>query len=431
MSSYFTRKQVFLTSIGVMCEWYDFCLYMYIANILSVNFLSGFSSAHGAFNYYLIFALGYLVRPFGALFFGRLADRKGRKPALLLSIKLLVIVGALISILPTYHQIGMLAPIALLILRGCQGFAMGGEFTAILTLMYENSSEKKQGRSIALMECSSVIGMLLSASGFFLVKHFFSHAFVLDYGWRLCFIFGSVLLISIYYIQSHLPESYQYTEAQKTSVSNRGYLKSLIRYYKTELLTAFVLMVSISMTYSFAMTYLVNNYLSTQTPIHHLPAIILIGIMCQYPACYLGGWLSDQLGSARAVGLLIGGVLAALVPLSMALHHDTTGWAYLVLVILVLAPTVPILVYINKLFPVHFRCLAVFMCYNLANAIFCGLMPSFSLYVFDKTHHLSWVYAAISVSQVLALITLVMSQLKSYGVDELEESLLGKQNLAI
>jgi MHS family proline/betaine transporter-like MFS transporter len=404
---------------------------MYIANILSLNFLSHFSHQNSAFNYYLIFALGYLVRPFGAIFFGRYADKKGRKPALLLSIKILVIVGVLISILPTYHQIGMLAPIALLVLRGCQGFAMGGEFTAILTLMVENSSKKRQGRSIALMETSAIIGMLLSASCFFLISHLFSHAFVVHYGWRLCFVLGSIILVSVYYVQNHLPESYQYLESKKSAPANPNYLKTLVRYYKTELLTAFVLMVSISVTYSFVMTYLVNNYLPTHTPIHHLQIIIILGIICQYPACYLGGYLNDTLGSAKSIFILISVLMLALLPLSTGLHHDTTGWYYLALVVFMLAPTVPILVYINNIFPVHFRCIAVFLCYNTANAIFCGLMPSFSLLIFDKTHHLNWIYIVIVASQVLALASLVACQLKNHPADNLREFFLGKQNLAI
>lgn len=431
MSHYFTKKQVILSSLGVICEWYDFCLYMYLGHILSFNFLSHFSLQNSQFDYYLIFAIGYLVRPFGGIFFGRYADKYGRKPALLLSIKMLVIVGVLISLLPTYHQIGLLAPICLLLLRGCQGFAMGGEFTAILTLMFENSEQTKQGFALALMETSSVIGMLLSAAGFFAISHLFSFQWVLHIGWRLCFILGSLLLISIYYIQNHLPESFQYQESSKGAVlSTKQYFSQFIQYYKLELTTSFMLMVALSLSYAYVMVFLVNNYLRAHTALHHLSWIVMAGIVMQYPANYLGGYLNDRFGSIKALFITIIILMSGFYPCMYALGVDTTGLAYLLLVLLIILPTIPTLIFMNQIFPIHIRCLAVFVTYNLANAIFCGLTPSISLWILDKTHHLATINGLLISSQVLALVAVVLCQMKRQRSYELLTPLMRQTELS-
>src|SRR5579863_7567559 len=190
------RKVIVSCMIGNALEWYDFALYGYFATILSNQFFPSQDPIASLMATFGVFAAGFIMRPLGGILFGHIGDKKGRKEALLCSIYLMTIPTALIGLLPTYDQVGWLAPALLTLIRLLQGLSMGGEFTGSMIFIVEHTNSQKRGFSGSWAPFSLLLGVLIGSAVATLISMALSPEDLHSWGWRIPFIlsiFGGVV----------------------------------------------------------------------------------------------------------------------------------------------------------------------------------------------------------------------------------------------
>lgn len=200
------RKVIFASSLGTVFEWYDFYLYGSLAAIIAKQFFSGLDAGSAFIFALLAFAAGFIVRPFGALVFGRLGDLIGRKYTFLVTILLMGGATFIVGILPTYETIGVAAPVILIVLRMLQGLALGGEYGGAATYVAEHAPHGRRGAYTAWIQTTATLGLFLSLLVILFTREFTGPAFEV-WGWRVPFLISILLLAVSVYIRLSMNES--------------------------------------------------------------------------------------------------------------------------------------------------------------------------------------------------------------------------------
>ena len=200
------RKVIFASSLGTVFEWYDFYLYGSLAAIIAKQFFSGLDAGSAFIFALLAFAAGFIVRPFGALVFGRLGDLIGRKYTFLVTILLMGGATFIVGILPTYETIGVAAPVILIILRMLQGLALGGEYGGAATYVAEHAPHGRRGAYTAWIQTTATLGLFLSLLVILFTREFTGANFEV-WGWRIPFLVSILLLAVSVYIRLSMNES--------------------------------------------------------------------------------------------------------------------------------------------------------------------------------------------------------------------------------
>src|SRR5215207_7104490 len=201
------RRVIFASSLGTVFEWYDFYLYGSLAAIISKQFFSGVNPTAAFIFALLAFAAGFAVRPFGALVFGRLGDLVGRKYTFLVTILIMGMSTFVVGILPSYAQIGIVAPVVLILLRLLQGLALGGEYGGAATYVAEHAPHGKRGAYTSWIQTTATLGLFLSLIVIIAVKAMLGDAAFNDWGWRIPFLMSIFLLAISVWIRLKLNES--------------------------------------------------------------------------------------------------------------------------------------------------------------------------------------------------------------------------------
>lgn len=201
------RKVIFASSLGTVFEWYDFYLYGSLAAIIATQFFSGLDSGSAFIFALLAFAAGFIVRPFGALVFGRLGDMIGRKYTFLVTIVIMGLSTFIVGLLPSYDSIGVAAPIILIGLRMLQGLALGGEYGGAAVYVAEHAPRGKRGAYTAWIQTTASLGLFLSLLIILGVRTAVGEAAFADWGWRIPFAVSILLLAVSVYIRLSLNES--------------------------------------------------------------------------------------------------------------------------------------------------------------------------------------------------------------------------------
>ena len=201
------RKVILASSLGTMFEWYDFYLYGALAALIARQFFAGLDPASGFLFALLAFAAGFIVRPFGALFFGRLGDLIGRKYTFLVTLLIMGLSTFGVGILPSYDSIGVAAPVALVGLRLLQGLALGGEYGGAVTYVAEHAPQGRRGAYTAWVQTTATLGLLLSLLVILGTRSLLGEPAFNDWGWRIPFLLSIVLLVISVWIRLRLSES--------------------------------------------------------------------------------------------------------------------------------------------------------------------------------------------------------------------------------
>ncbi len=188
------RKVIFASSLGTVFEWYDFYLYGSLAGIIAKQFFSGVDPTTGFIFALLAFAAGFLVRPFGALVFGRLGDMIGRKYTFLVTIVIMGTSTFIVGLLPNYATAGIIAPVILITLRILQGLALGGEYGGAATYVAEHAPNNKRGAFTAWIQTTATLGLFLSLMVILGTRTAIGEEAFADWGWRVPFLISIVLL---------------------------------------------------------------------------------------------------------------------------------------------------------------------------------------------------------------------------------------------
>src|ERR1700737_4414804 len=202
------RRVIFASSLGTVFEWYDFYLYGSLAAIISKQFFSGVSNPTTAFIFALLaFAAGFAVRPFGAIFFGRLGDLVGRKYTFLITILIMGVSTSIVGVLPSYAKIGVIAPVLLVLMRLLQGLALGGEYGGAATYVAEHAPKDKRGAYTSWIQTTATLGLFLSLLVILGCRTALGTEAFEAWGWRIPFLVSLALLGVSVWIRLKLNES--------------------------------------------------------------------------------------------------------------------------------------------------------------------------------------------------------------------------------
>jgi hypothetical protein len=306
------RRVIFASSLGTVFEWYDFYLYGSLAAIISKQFFSGVNETTGFIFALLAFAAGFAVRPFGALVFGRLGDLVGRKHTFLITIVIMGLSTALVGVLPGYAQIGVSAPIILVLLRMLQGLALGGEYGGAATYVGEHAPPNKRGLYTSWIQTTATLGLFLSLVVILLCRWWLGAEFD-TWGWRIPFLVSILLLAVSVYIRLQLAESPVFRAMKEAGATAKAPLtESFARWGNLRL----VILALLGATAGQAVVWYCGQFyalffLTQVLKVDAQPANLLIAaaLLIATPLFVVFGRLSDRIGRKRIV--LAGCLLAA------------------------------------------------------------------------------------------------------------------------
>ena len=226
------KKVIFASSLGTVFEWYDFYLYGSLAAIIAKQFFSGLDEGSAFIFALLAFAAGFIVRPFGAIFFGRLGDMIGRKYTFLVTILIMGVSTFIVGILPNYAAIGVAAPVILIVLRLLQGLALGGEYGGAATYVAEHSPQGKRGAYTAWIQTTATLGLFLSLMVILGTRTLIGEAAFADWGWRVPFLVSILLLAVSVYIRLSMSESPAFTKMKAEGKTSKAPLSESFGQWK-------------------------------------------------------------------------------------------------------------------------------------------------------------------------------------------------------
>ncbi|MEY4345300.1 MAG: hypothetical protein RL032_1132 [Pseudomonadota bacterium] len=226
------KKVIFASSLGTVFEWYDFYLYGSLAAIIAKQFFSGLDEGSAFIFALLAFAAGFIVRPFGALVFGRLGDMIGRKYTFLVTILIMGLSTFIVGVLPNYATIGVAAPVILIALRMLQGLALGGEYGGAATYVAEHAPQGKRGAYTSWIQTTATLGLFLSLMVILGTRTVIGEAAFADWGWRVPFIVSILLLAVSVYIRLSMNESPAFTKMKAEGKTSKAPLSESFGQWK-------------------------------------------------------------------------------------------------------------------------------------------------------------------------------------------------------
>src|SRR5882724_3021883 len=213
------------SAVGTMIEWYDFYIFGSLAIIISPLFYPKGNDTWAQIAYLSTFAVGFVVRPFGALFFGRIGDLVGRKYAFLVTLLIMGGATASIGLVPTYAKIGMVAPIILLLIRVLQGLALGGEYGGAAVYVAEHVPDGKRGFYTSFIQITATLGLFVSLAVIVLTQQSMNPASFQEWGWRLPFLISIILVSISLYIRLKMKESPIFASIKSAGMTSAQPLK--------------------------------------------------------------------------------------------------------------------------------------------------------------------------------------------------------------
>ncbi len=308
------KKVIFASSLGTVFEWYDFYLYGSLAAIIARQFFSGLDPTSAYIFALLAFAAGFLVRPFGAIVFGRLGDMIGRKYTFLVTIVIMGAATFVVGLLPNYATIGIAAPIILIALRMLQGLALGGEYGGAATYVAEHAPHGKRGAYTAWIQTTATLGLFLSLLVILGVRTYLGDKEFGEWGWRIPFLISIVLLGISVWIRLSLNESPAFQKMKSEGKTSKAPLTESFGQWSN---LKIVILALLGLTAGQAVVWYTGQFyalffLTTIAKVDNTTANLLIAasLLIGTPFFIVFGTLSDKIG--RKIIIMAGCLLAAL-----------------------------------------------------------------------------------------------------------------------
>ena len=308
------KRVVFASFLGTIFEWYDFYLFGAMSAIIARNFFSGLDESTRIIFVLLAFAAGFAVRPFGAIVFGRLGDRAGRKYTFLVTILIMGLATFITGILPTYASIGVAAPIMLIGLRLLQGLALGGEYGGAATYVSEHAPHGRRGLYTSWIQTTATVGLLLALIVILATRTYLGEKDFDEWGWRIPYL-GSIVLLGVsVWIRLQLKESPAFTEMKSEGKVSKAPLTESFGQWsnmKIVLLALFGLTMGQAVVWYTGQFYTLF-FLERMAKVDGATANILVALslILGMPFFVFFGWLSDKIG--RKPIIMAGLIIAAL-----------------------------------------------------------------------------------------------------------------------
>ncbi len=317
------RKVIFASSLGTVFEWYDFYLYGTLAAIIGRQFFSNLDPGSQVIFSLLAFAAGFIVRPFGAIVFGRLGDMIGRKYTFLITILIMGLSTFIVGLLPSYGTIGVAAPVILIVLRMLQGLALGGEYGGAATYVAEHAPHGKRGAYTSWIQTTATAGLFLSLLVILGVRTSMGEAAFADWGWRIPFVVSVILLAVSVWIRLSLAESPAFQRMKAEGKTSKAPLTESFGQWKNlrvVLLALFGLTMGQAVVWytgQFFTQFFLTGPLQIDGPTANI--LVVLSLIIGTPFFLLFGSLSDRIGRKYIImaGLLL--AIATYFPLFKAI----------------------------------------------------------------------------------------------------------------
>jgi MFS family permease len=453
------------SAVGTMIEWYDFYIFGSLATVISPLFYPKGNDTLALIAYLSTFAVGFVVRPFGALFFGRIGDLVGRKYAFLVTLLIMGGATALVGLLPTYATIGLAAPIALLLIRILQGLALGGEYGGAAVYVAEHVPDGRRGFYTSFIQITATLGLFVSLAVILVVQNAMSADTFRAWGWRVPFLISIALVAISLYIRLRMQESPIFSHIKSTGMTSARPLKEAFTHWdnlKRVLISLFGATAGQGVVWYTGQFYALF-YLQTILKVNGTSAnyIVALALLFGMPLFVVFGALSDRIGRKwiMMTGLLLATV--SYVPIYHAMQHaagsdvvtaisqrnavtgaisltpqtmadgvlrpavevlpytgigdllsSSSAWTLIALVfaqvVFVTMVYGPIAAYLVEAFPAKIRYTALSLPYHIGNGVFGGLLPLIGLSIVAETGN---IYAGLYYPIAVAAVTFVVGSL--------------------
>jgi MFS family permease len=409
-------KVIAASSVGTMIEWYDFYIFGSLAAIIATQFFPGGNPTASFLKTLATFAVGFAVRPFGALVFGRIGDLTGRKFAFLATLLIMGGSTAAIGFLPGYDRIGILAPIVLVILRLLQGLALGGEYGGAAVYVAEHAPDGRRGYYTSFIQTTATLGLFLSLAVILIVRGIVGEEAFKVWGWRVPFILSLLLVAISYYIRIRLRESPLYAILKETGKTSRAPIQesfgtwSRWKVFFVVLFGATAGQAVVWYTGQFYALLFMQTVL--KVPLVTSYVCVAIALILGAPLFVFFGSLSDRIGRKKI--MMTGNLLAALlyVPIyhGMKLYSSPVNAVALTALVFVQVVFVtmvygPIAAFLVEAFPARIRYTSMSLPYHFGNGWFGGFLPIIATSLVARTGN---IYAGLAFPIIVALITVVV-----------------------
>ncbi len=445
------------SAAGTMIEWYDFFIFGSLAAVLSLKFYPPGNETFAYIAYLATFAVGFVVRPFGALFFGRIGDVVGRKYAFLATLAIMGGATALIGLLPTFKTAGWFAPIALIFIRVLQGLAVGGEYGGAAVYVAEHVPDHKRGFYTSFIQITAMLGLFVSLIVILLVQHLMSREAFGQWGWRMPFLLSLFLVLVSFYVRLRMRESPIFARIKSTGKASTQPLKDSFASW-TNLRRVLIILFGLTGgqgVVAYTGQFYALFYLQTILKVNEKTASIVVAgaLLLGMPFVTICGSLSDRIG--RKWLMMAACLLAAVtyIPIYKAMEraagnnvvtvrstrNKVTGAISLTaltvdpttrdevpakeapnpnlpkLILLVFVQMIylsmiygPIAAYLVEAFPARIRYTSLSLPYHLGNGVLGGLLPVIGLSVCAATGN---IYAGLYYPIIVSGITLIIGSL--------------------
>ena len=410
---------IFSGSVGNLVEYFDWAIYAAFALYFAPIFFPDSDQTAQLMNNAAIFAVGFVFRPLGGWFLGGLADRKGRKSALLLSVSLMCLGSLIIACTPGYAVIGGWAPVLLVLARILQGFSLGGEYGSSATYLSEMAGIKRRGYYSSFQYVTIVLGQLLALLLLMLLqKVLLSNEELQQWGWRIPFVVGGLLAIVAMGLRSNMDETKAFVD-QHTFVNHQGLLRELLNYPK-ELFTVVALTAGGTVSYYtftvYMQKFLVNTTGFSKEDTTVICVIALLVFMLIQP---LYGLISDFVG--RRLMLIVFGVGATIFTVPILSHLSqpqsmASALVWYIYALLIISGYSSVNAIVKaELFPVHIRVLGVGLPYALTVAVFGGTAEYLALSMKSFGHPEWFAYYVSGCAALSLMVSLAMKEPKEHS----------------
>lgn len=389
-----SSKQVLISCmIGNALEWYDFVIYGYFAVILGSLFFPSADPLTQILASWGVFWSGFLARPLGSLVFGHIGDKVSRKFALTLSIYVMAFPTALMGCLPTYAQVGILAPLLLIVLRTLQGFAIGGEFTGSMVFLVEHAPQKRRGLWGSWASFSAVIGVVVGSTLVATLNTYLSSEAMQIWGWRIPFILSILGSVVGGYMRNKLTDPGVYLEVKERRSGESVPLKDLFANHKSKI-GVIILLDFLTAIGFFIVAIFMASYFKTYIKFESSTALSINTFnMCVFAVSILvGGWLSDRVGRKQTLAYPCIGFILLSYPLFQMMQTGDpatalgvqAGFAIMMGMFFGTIPTT-----LAEIMPTKVRFSGLSIGHNISMAIFGGGAPILATHLIQSTGDLS------------------------------------------